>query len=138
EDKARSLNPREVRYTLRLSWLFLELFRLRLEPSDTMMALSLAESALRINPYGVEALWQRAEVLEALGRREEAVKDMETAVSVEPNFCRGYAKLVDLARRTDPAEASRWSGKEEECRGKAATLHLEEHEKWLVESPEAR
>ena len=138
EDKARSLNPREIRYTLRLSWLFLELFRLRGERADTAMALGLADEALRINPYGVDALWRKADILEAMGRRDEAVKVMEAAVSVEPNFCRGYAKLADFARRTDPAEASRWSGKEEECRGKAATLHLEEHEKWLVESPEGR
>jgi O-antigen ligase len=138
EDRARSLNPRELQYTRRLSDLFLELFRLRGAPSDAVMSFMLAGSALRINPYSVEALWRRAEILVFLGRREEAALELETAVSVEPNFCRGYATLAENARTTDPAGSSRWSARYEECRRKAATLHLEEYEKWLLESPEGR
>jgi O-antigen ligase len=138
EDRARSQNPRELKYTLRLSYLFLELYRLRRDPSDAVLALRFAESALRINPYGVEALWTRADILAALGKRDDAVKDLEKAVSVEPNFCRGYATLADFAGKSGQEIASRWSAKEEECRRRAATLHLEESETWLVESPEGR
>jgi tetratricopeptide (TPR) repeat protein len=138
EDRARSLNPRELQYTRRLSDLFLELFRLRGDPFDAAQSFRLAGNALRIHPFSVEALWRRAEILGFLGRREESVKELESAVSVEPNFCRGYATLAELTRATDPASASRWSARNEECRGMAATLHLEEYEKWLVESPEGR
>ncbi|MGB3400291.1 MAG: tetratricopeptide repeat protein, partial [Candidatus Deferrimicrobiaceae bacterium] len=138
EDRARSQNPRELKYTLRLSSLFLELYRLRRDPSDAVLALRFAESALRINPYGVEALWTRADILAALGKRDDAVKDLEKAVSVEPNFCRGYARLADISGKSGPGIVSHWSAKEEECRRRAATLHLEEAETWMVESPEGR
>lgn len=138
EDRARELNPRELQYTLRLSYLFLELFRLRKEPSDAVMSYRLAGSALRTNPYSVETLWHRADVLEILGRKDDAARDLETAVSVEPNFCRGYARLAGMAGTTDPGAASRWAAKTEECRRKAAALPLEDNEKWLVESPEGR
>jgi len=138
EDRARTINPRELKYTLRLSRLFLELFRLRGHPSDALMSYRLAGSALRINPFGVEILWHRADVLEAVGRGDEAAQDLQTAVAVEPNFCRGYARLADLAGTADPEASSRWVAKAQECRTKAAVLPLEDYEKWLVESPEER
>lgn len=138
EDRARELAPRDLKYTLRLSRLFLELFRLRGEPSDARMALLQADESLRINPYGVEILWLKADVMDLLGRREDAIRMLAFAVSVEPNFCRGYARLSDLARDTDPAAASRWFEAAGECRGRAADRVLEENEKWLVELPEDR
>jgi len=138
EDRARELAPRDIKYTMRLSRLFFELFRLRGEPSDAMMSLRLADSALRLNPFGVEILWHKAEILSSLGRGEDAGKILEIAVSVEPNFCRGYAGLADLARKTDPAGASRWSEAAEECRRRAAALPLQENEMWLVEPSEER
>ena len=138
EDRARELCPRDFKYTLRLSHLFFELLRLRGEPSDAMMSLRLADSALRLNPYEVEILWHKADILSSLGRGEDAVKDLEKAVSVEPNFCRGYARLADLEGKSNREAASRWSAKEEECRRRAAALHLEDVEAWLVESPEER
>jgi O-antigen ligase len=138
EDRARHLSPRDFKYTLRLSHLFFELFRLRGEPSDAMMSLRLADGALRLDPFGVEILWHRADILSSLGRGEDEARDLEKAVSVEPNFCRGYARLADLAGESDQEEASRWSVKEEECRRRAAALHLEDAEAWLVESPEER
>lgn len=136
EDRARELSPRDPRYALRLSRLFFELYRLRGDPSDARMALRLSDEALRVNPYGADILWHRADLLTYLGRREEAIRELEAAVSVEPNFCRGYARLAELARGSDPAGASRWAMTAQECRAKAATLPLEEHEKWLLESPE--
>lgn len=138
EDRARQLAPRDLKYTLRLSQLFFELLRLRGEPSDALMSLRLADGSLRINPYGVETLWHKAEVLSFLGNGEDALRELETAVSVEPNFCRGYARLADLARETDPSGAFRWTETAEECRRRAANRHLEENEKWLVEPPEDR
>jgi len=138
EDRARELSPRDSRYTLRLSRLFFELLRLRGEPSDAIMSLGLADSALQINPFGVEILWHKANVLLSLGREADAVKDLEKSVSVEPNFCRGYAKLADLAGKSKQEVAARWSAKEEECRGRAAAIHPEDVEAWLVESPEER
>ena len=138
EDRARELSPRDAKYTLRLSHLFFELLRLRGEPSDAIMSLGLAENALRLNPFGVEILWHKANILLSLGREEDAVKDLEKAVSVEPNFCRGYARLADLAGKSKQEVAVRWSAKEEECRGRAAAIHLEDVEAWLVQSPEER
>lgn len=138
EDRARQLAPRDLKYTLRLSRFFFELLRLRGNLSDARMSLLLADGSLRINPYGIEILWHKADILEFLGRREEAIREMEAAVSVEPNFCRGYARLADLARGADPGAATRWSRSEEECRRRAVSLIPEENEQWLVESPEDR
>ncbi len=138
ENRARQLAPRELRYTMRLSRLFFELLRLRGEPSDAEMSLRLALSAQEINPFDVDILWHKAEVLTFLGRGKDAMQELETAVSVEPNFCRGYARLADLAGTADREAASRWTAKAQECRTKAAALPLEDYEKWLVESPEGR
>ncbi len=138
EDRARQLSPRDLKYTLRLSHMFFDLLRLRKKRSDALMALLLADGSLRINPYGIEIRWHKADVLAFLGRREEALRELEAAVSVEPNFCRGYARLADLAGETDSVAADRWSRAEEECLRKAASRVLEENEKWLVEPPENR
>jgi len=138
EDRARRLAPRELRYTQRLSRLFFEVFRLRGLPSDAAMSLVLAGRARKINPFGVEVLWHQAEVLSFLGRRDDAADALETAVSVEPNFCRGYAKLADLGRDVDPAGASRWGRAAKECRARAEGRILEENEQWLVGPPELR
>ncbi len=136
EDKARMLNPREPKYSLRLSSLFLELYRVRREPADVQMALILSDSALRIHPFSVETLFHRSRLLLIMGRNAEAFRDLEYAVSVEPNFCRGYAKLAELAGTGNPLEANGWSEKAEQCRKKARNLDLVDYEKWLVESPE--
>ena len=138
ESRASSRNPRELHYALRLSSLFLELYSVRGVPFDAELALRFADNALRINPYGVEALWIRADIYVALGKREAAVRDLENAVSVEPNFCRGYARLANLAGKSGHEIASRWSAREQECRRRAANFPLEEAGAWLVESPEGR
>lgn len=138
EDRARQLAPRDLRYTLRLSQLFFELLRQRGGPSDALLSLRLADGALQINPYGVEILWHKADVLSFLGDGKGALRVLEDAVSVEPNFCRGYARLAELARETGAADASRWSRDAEECRRRAEARVLEENEKWLVEPPENR
>ncbi|MGB5995397.1 MAG: hypothetical protein WBG20_08280, partial [Candidatus Deferrimicrobiaceae bacterium] len=78
----------------------------------------------------------RSRLLLIMGRNEEAVRDLEYAVSVEPNFCRGYAKLAELAGTGNLPEANGWSEKAEQCRKKARNLSLVDYEKWLVESPE--
>jgi len=69
-------------------------------------------------------------------RAEEAVSDLARAVSIEPNFCRGYAKLSELRRVSDPVASAAWADKEQACRKTAKTIPVQEHEKWLVESPE--
>ena len=136
EENARMLNPREPKYSLRLSSLFLELYRVRREPADVQMALRFADRALRINPYSVETLFHRTKLLLIMGRNAEAVRDLEYAVSVEPNFCRGYAKLAELAGTGILQKANGWSEKAEQCRKKGRNLDLVDYEKWLVESPE--
>jgi len=136
EDKARMLNPREPKYSLRLSSLFLESYRIRREPADVQTALRFADDALRIHPYSVETLFHRTRIFLIMGQNAEAVRDLEYAVSVEPNFCRGYARLAELAGAGNPQEANGWSKKAEQCRKKARNLNLVDYEKWLVESPE--
>jgi hypothetical protein len=91
---------------------------------------------LRINPYSVETLFHRTRLLLIMGRNAEAVRDLEHAVSVEPNFCRGYARLAEFAGTGNPQEPNGWSEKAEQCRKKARNLDLVDYEKWLVESPE--
>ncbi|GAB4365436.1 MAG: hypothetical protein Kow00128_07960 [Deltaproteobacteria bacterium] len=136
EGRARDLSPRDYRYSLRLSQLFLELFRIRRQPADLEMALRLADGAQRIHPHGVEIHLHRAEILTLLGRENEAVAVLESAVSMEPNFCRGYATLAGLEKRRDPARAKAWSEKARDCREYAMTRSLEEYEQWLVGPPE--
>jgi len=138
ERRARDISPRDPKYSFRLSGFFFESYRFRKAPSDAEAALRSADEALRIDPYRVEILWQKAGILVSLGRGEEAVRLLESAVSVEPNFCRGYAKLSNLSRDSDPALSDRWARAAEECRVKAAGMDLEENEKWLVGLTENR
>ena len=136
EEKAISLAPRDFQKVSRLSRLFAERYRLSGQPEDLRAAIGLAGRALELNPYSAEKLWERADLLLQDHRAEEAVSDLVRAVSIEPNFCRGYAKLSELRRVSDPAESAAWADKGQACRRMAKTLPVQEHEKWLVESPE--
>lgn len=136
EAKAADLSPREVKYLQRLSFLFAERFRLGGDPSDMEAALFFVDRSLEVNPYAVEGLWHRSSLLEFTGRRKEALEDLARAVKLEPNFCRGYAKLSELLGGADPAISARWKAEEERCRHRAKDLVLEDHERWLVEDPQ--
>jgi O-antigen ligase len=136
EGKAVSLSPMDFQKVSRLSRLFAERYRLTGRPEDLRDAIGVAGRALELNPYSAERLWNRADLLLMDGRTDEAIADLARAVSIEPNFCRGYARLSQLFGTSDPAESAAWAEKEQACRKVAETFPLQEYEKWLVESPE--
>ena len=135
ETRAASLVPRESKYLQRLSVLLFERFRVTNDPADMAAVVSLAGDALAVNPYAVEGFWHRSALLTVAGRSKEAVEDLVHAVNLEPNFCRGYAKLAEMAGRRDPAMSAEWGKKADACRKRAVGLALEDYEKWLVEDP---
>jgi len=135
EGRAASLNLREPRSFLRLSFLFAERFRTAGDPRDMESALSLASRLLEIDPYSTEALWHRSSLLASIRRSDAAVRDLERAVALEPNFCRGYAKLSELSATADRAASDAWREKADACRKRAAGRSLEGYERWLVEDP---
>ncbi|HEX9191678.1 MAG TPA: O-antigen ligase family protein [Candidatus Deferrimicrobiaceae bacterium] len=136
ESRAISLAPRDFDKVSRLSRLYADRHNAFGRASDLREAIGLAGRAQELNPYGAGMLWERAELLLREHRTEEAAADLARAVSVEPNFCRGYAKLSELRMPSDPAEAAGWAEREQACRRRAKSRVVEEHEKWLVESPE--
>ncbi len=137
QEKARELCPMEQGFLYRLADLFLEKHRLGGECRDLETALVLTGEILRINPYGVEALWTRAQILSYLGRTQDAGDTLRQAVIVEPNFCRGYAKLAQLTKGKDEPQSLAWEARAATCGEAARGRTLEENERWLVGEPES-
>ena len=135
EEGARRLCPMEQLQYYRLGTLFLEKYRLTGERRDLETVLASTGEIVRINPYGVEGIWNRAQAYQYLGRTMDAVETLRVAVSVEPNFCRGYAKLAELTKGTDEPQVRAWEARAEECRESAKKHPLEEGESWLVQDP---
>ena len=132
QEKARELCPMEQVFLYRLADLFLEKHRLGGERRDLETALTLTGEILRINPYGVEAYWNRAHILVFLGRTLDAGDMLQRAVAIEPNFCRGYAKLAELTKGKDEPQSLVWETRAVRCRETAIGRTLEENERWLV------
>ena len=135
QEKARDLCPLEQGHPYRLAQLFRERHRWTNDPADAAASLRLWDETLRINPYRVEALWEKAMTLQEIGRTCEATEALLRAVSVEPNFCRGYAKLAELTEGVDDPRSVAWEARAAECREAARGRTLEENERWLVEEP---
>jgi len=135
QEKARGLCPMEQNFHYRLANLYLEKYLLGRERRDLETALGLTGEVLKINPYLAEALWNRAQAFLYLGRPEDAVGTLRRAVFVEPNFCRGYAKLAELARGKDEPLALAWEDRAAKCRKSANRRVLEEGEHWMVMEP---
>jgi tetratricopeptide (TPR) repeat protein len=125
----------EQGFHYRLANLFLEKYLLAGDRRDLETTLGMTGEILRINPYLVEALWNRAQALLYLGRAEDAVGTLQRSVSVEPNFCRGYAKLAELARGKDEPQALEWEDRAAKCRESAKQRVLEEGDRWMVMEP---
>jgi len=135
EAKSISLSPRDFQKTSRLSRLFVDRYRVTGRQEDLKASIDWAGRALEINPYSAEKLWDRAELLIVDRRQGDAAADLARAVSIEPNFCRGYAKLAELARATDEPQSLAWDARAAKCRDAARRRTLEENERWLVEEP---
>jgi O-antigen ligase len=135
QEKARERCPMEQGYSYRLAQLYQERYRSTKDPRDVIVSLRHWDEVLRINPYRVEALWEKAMALEGIGRTGEAAESLFRAVSVEPNFCRGYAKLAELTKGTDERRFRAWEARAAQCRGSARGRTLEENERWLLEEP---
>lgn len=138
EGKARELCPMEQEYSYRLAQLYRERYRSTKDPRDVMLSLRQWDEVLRINPYRVEALWEKAMTFQWIGRTGDATEALLRAVSVEPNFCRGYAKLAKLTKGKDEPQSRAWEARAEKCREAAKGRTLEENERWLVEDPEPK
>jgi tetratricopeptide (TPR) repeat protein len=135
QEKARELCPMEQGHSYRLAQLFRERYRWTNESGDLEVSLRHWDESLRINPFRVEALWEKASTLHGIGRTVEATEALLRAVSVEPNFCRGYAKLAELTKGTDERRSRAWEARAARCRESARGRTLEENERWLLEEP---
>jgi tetratricopeptide (TPR) repeat protein len=133
--RAMELCPLEQGYPFRQANLFIEKYRRSMDPGDLETVLEMTTEILRANPYLVEGLWIRAHAFLGLGRTEEAIGTLKRAVSIEPNFCRGYAKLAEVSGRTDSPEAGIFEAKALECGESAKNRLLEDGERWLVMEP---
>jgi len=135
EAKAVSLSPMDFQKTSRLSRLFVDRYGVSRRQEDLGASIGWAGRALEINPYSAEKLWDRAGLLTMNRRPLDAVKDLERAVSIEPNFCRGYAKLAGLTKAADEPRSIAWEARAAKCMETAKGHTLEEQERWLVEDP---
>lgn len=135
ESKAVSLSPRDFEKTSRLSRLFVDRYRVSRRQEDLRASIDWAGRALDINPYSAKMLWDRAELQILDGRTAYALADLARAVSIEPNFCRGYAKLAGLTKRKDEPQSRAWEARAEKCMETARARTLQEDERWLVEEP---
>jgi O-antigen ligase len=137
EAKAIVLSPKDFRKTSRLSRLFVDRYGVSRRQEDLRASIDWAGRALEINPYNAEKLWDRAGLLIQDRRPRDAASDIERAVSIEPNFCRGYDKLAKLTEGKDEPQSHTWEARAEKCREAAKGRTLEENERWLlVEEPE--
>lgn len=135
EAKAVALSPRDFQKTARISRLFADRYGVSRRREDLGASIEWAGRALEINPYSAEIMWNRAGLLVMDRRQDEARTDLVRAVSMEPNFCRGYAKLAGLTKGTDDPQSRAWEAKAEKCAEAARGRALEENERWLVEEP---
>lgn len=138
EAKAIVLSPRDFQKTSRISRLFVDRYGVTRRQEDLGASIEWAGRALEINPYSAEKLWDRADLLNLDRRSREAASDLERAVSIEPNFCRGYAKLARLTNGVGDPQSRAWEARAEKCREAARGRTLEEQERWLVEEPEPK
>ena len=138
EEEAVALCPMEQKYLLRLSSLSFERYGLTGRPDDAEAAIRPLGKALSVNPYSVEALWQRASMEAAFGNVDRAAADLRAAVSVEDNFCRGYGRLAGIMRTVNPSEAAMWAEKDAACRRKASGQPRDAFWAWFVEDADAR
>lgn len=130
--RARELCPMEPSYPQRLAMLHWEGYRTTGSPAALEASLSGFDETLRNNPYRVEALWEKAWVLREVGRDGEADAALLRAVSIEPNFCRAYAKLAESSRGKDGTQSLAWEARAARCRKAARGRALEDNERWLV------
>jgi len=138
EAKAISLSRRDFQKTSRLSRLFLDRYGISRRQEDLSASIDWTGRALEINPYNAEKLWDRAELLIQDRRPADAAADLTRAVSIEPNFCRGYAKLAELTNERDEPQSRAWEARAEKCRETARGRTLEANERWLVAEPESK
>lgn len=133
--RARELSPMEPSYPQRLAMLHWEVYRTTGSPAALEASLSCFDDTLRNNPYRVEALWEKAWVLREVGRDGEADAALLRAVSIEPNFCRAYAKLAESSKGKDEERSLAWETRAARCRETARGRALEDNERWLVAEP---
>ena len=138
EAKAIALSPRDFQKTSRISRLFADRYGVSRRREDLGASIDWAGRALEINPYSAKSLWDRADLLILDRRPREAASDLERAVSIEPNFCRGYAKLARLTKGVDDPRSRAWEARAEKCTEAARGRTLEEQERWLVEEPKSK
>ena len=67
---------------------------LRLDSRDPQGAIAEATAALRLNGHDGDALATRAQALEALGRRDEALADLKLAADLDPQFGALYRQAL--------------------------------------------
>lgn len=135
EAAALELCPREARYSLRLAKMLNERSFLAADWGDRRVAQRFADTVLELNPFSAEGYWTRATIRAGSADLPGAEEDLRRAVSLEPNFCRGYFDLAALAGSLRPEEAAGWRDKGEECRRRAAA-RAQPGQEWYLGEPE--
>src|SRR5574344_224423 len=91
--KAESINPSNVNTRLNFGLLFQE-------QKNYPAALEAYESILKLYPNHVEARVYKAQILEALGRKEEAVTEYRRALAFDPKNEIARASLYNISKNT--------------------------------------
>lgn len=86
---AKNLAPEDYEILLRLGFIYRVLDRQK-------DALGMFEDVLKVNPYSVEALENKVQVLNSLGRKDQAIYTMEQLVRLEPTDERRSLELAQL------------------------------------------
>ena len=133
EASAMERSPRDYRFPSRLAQLFADRYRRFGRGEDLGKALSMAGEAIALNPYSPSLLQQRADLYLDGKLVREAKEDLLLAVSLEPNFCRGYAKLFEISARFDPEKNVMWGKEAAACRERAGRIPLKENERWAAD-----
>lgn len=133
ETSAMERSPKDYRLPSRLAQLFADRYRHFRRGEDLGKALSMAGESIAINPYSPTLHLQRADLYLSAERVIEAKEDLVRAISLEPNFCRGYAKLSEISARYDPDEGARWGNENEACRERARRFRLRDNERWAAD-----
>jgi O-antigen ligase len=138
EAAAMERSPRDYRFPSRLAQLLGDRYRRFGSREDLEKAFSMAGESIAMNPYSPALLLQRADLFLVGERAGEAKEDLLRAVSLEPNFCRGYARLYEISTRFDPEKSVMWGDKAAACRERAGRFPLKENERWAADLEDAK
>ena len=126
--EGRDLCPMEQGFHYRLADLFLDKYRLSGEPEDLESTFASTGGDPQDQPVPRRGVVESgAGVPDTSDRARGRGRDApDGRFSMEPNFCRGYAKLAELTKGKDEPQSRAWEARAEKCREAARGRTLEE------------